>query len=835
MILILIRLATPQVQAEDLENYTYKLSQSTGGYAFWTTPPSERVFKDDAVPTDSGSFVKVYAARNEFEPFLVVLRPGASGSVAVDIGDFGPEIETEIYQVRYVNIVQVSDHLGRTGPYPDPLWPIEKGESVSVVSGENTAFWFSVKIPKDAMAGDYSANVRIGDVNIPVSLHVFNFAIPETVHVKSQMNTSFNAILTKYGVSGTGSEYWRYVDKIKQFFIDHRLTPKSALWPGGLTSAGGAPYINYDCNGTLTDIHGIWGFQEPAMRYLAGTGMMEGMYSEPFNDGTGFPSFMAATFQNNDASADQRPSTFCGQSRSAGDWSTGSNPNSPYNQKWFQYMTALQNYLAATGHLEKAYYYFANEPQDQADYDAVAWYSKQLKNAAPNLKLMVSEEPKPDIFSHPNYTSSSQIDIWLALLNHYDPAVSFDRQANHNEETWMYWLHGTQPPYFNPITLDHPGIESKFTGWFLWKYRLSGLACYAMNNWGANPWTQPMVDNQNGNRFMLYPPSQSNDSISYGSNSHRFVPSIRLELMRDGLEDYEYLYVLNNNNPPEANAANAADSQAGKIIAGLKSYTRDSEFMYNLRRLIGQKNGNEIASIPDIHPEVDHPRAEGAPGNYYINFQDPSGQPTADPLIVDGKEYIKIGWNNYDAGLGYGWFGDVAHRMSTYQPAGPNVLQNSIIFDDWGRTHTFEFDLPSGTYNATVSVGWYNRSYNHHKITLEGVRFVDDEATTAAAPYIVRTKNITIADSKLTMEMGIFNEYTMLNYLTIEAAPSSPQWDFNRDGKIDLADLALFVRHWNLTSAAPSWDAKYDLHPDSVINVQDLNILASHWMQPCDN
>ncbi|MCP4106392.1 MAG: hypothetical protein GY749_12765 [Desulfobacteraceae bacterium] len=49
------------------------------------------------------------------------------------------------------------------------------------------------------------------------------------------------------------------------------------------------------------------------------------------------------------------------------------------------------------GYIDKAYCYFANEPQNQTDYNAVAWYSKELKKAAPNLKLMVSEEPKPDI------------------------------------------------------------------------------------------------------------------------------------------------------------------------------------------------------------------------------------------------------------------------------------------------------------------------------------------------------------------------------------------------------------------------------------------------------
>ena len=57
--------------------------------------------------------------------------------------------------------------------------------------------------------------------------------------MKSHMNFNHNTILDKYNVQGTGSDDWMYVDMMKQFFIDHRLTPKNVLWSGGLTSSGG--------------------------------------------------------------------------------------------------------------------------------------------------------------------------------------------------------------------------------------------------------------------------------------------------------------------------------------------------------------------------------------------------------------------------------------------------------------------------------------------------------------------------------------------------------------------------------------------------------------------
>jgi hypothetical protein len=182
-----------------------------------------------------------------------------------------------------------------------------------------------------------------------------------------------------------------------------------------------------------------------------------------------------------------------------------------------------------------------------------------------------------------------------------------------------------------------------------------GIAYYTFNDWSSNPWTSPNPNGQNGEMFLMYPPSEVNTNITYGSNGHRFVPSIRLEMIRDGLEDYEYFYLLSGGQP-QPGVVNAADAQVDKVITMPTSYTRDSEFMYNLRRLIGLKLGGEIATIPEIAPASVHSRSNGAPGNYYINFQDPSGQPTDNPLTVNGRTYMKIGSNLYSPSLGYGWY-----------------------------------------------------------------------------------------------------------------------------------------------------------------------------------
>lgn len=762
----------------DHESYTYKLSQSNSTYQIWTTTPAEKVFKDSPVPSATGNEVKVYAAQNETEPFVIAVKPTSSGTLGISVGSFGAGIITEIYQVKYVNITTPTDYTGRAGANPDPLWPVNSGSSVSVTANENTAFWFSVSVPEGAPSGDYLTNVTIGGLTIQVRLHVFNFAIPAELHVASQMNFSYQTILARYGVSGTGVEYWTYVDKIKQYMIDHRLTPSSVLWSGGLTGPGAAPYISYNCNTAgFTDTDGIWGFELPAARYLDGSGLMSGTYAVPFNQGTGFSTFMAATFLNNDASADQRPTTFCGSTRTSADWYTANNPNSTYNQKWWQYLTAMQNYLAGQGYLDQAYYYFANEPQNQADYDAVAWYSRQVHAAAPNLKLMVSEEPKPEIYANPAYPNA-HIDIWMAFFGiTFNPEMALQRLENQGEETWLYFLTSTYYPRFNPFTIDHPGIDAKLSGWFLWKYRLRGLGYYRFNDWSVNPWNAPYQNGQNGESGMLYPPSEANTNIVYGANGHRFVPSIRLELLRDGLEDYEYFYRLNGDQQPQAYLANPADESVNKIIRGVQAYNRDSDMMYNLRRLIGLKLGGELDVIPEIVPNSSHIRSDGAPGSYYINFQDPAGEPSG-TVVVNGHTYMKIGNALYNQVNGYGWqrSADVpaSNFYQHYDPwfdVQPTALLRSSIIDDWGRDHVFEFDLPNGKYLVTVGVG-YRGGSRKHTIRIEDTPIITNETTNSSA--IIRSASVTVKDKRLTLVMGMYDQTGHINFLNIEPLPNYP-------------------------------------------------------------
>ena len=57
--------------------------------------------------------------------------------------------------------------------------------------------------------------------------------------------------------------------------------------------------------------------------------------------------------------------------------------------------------------------------------------------------------------------------------------------------------------------------------------------------------------------------------------------------------------------------------------------------------------------------------------------------------MVNGQQWLKLGWSAYDAKLGYGWagpnIGNPKIMLYQYVAGAPNELQASVMYDDYGR------------------------------------------------------------------------------------------------------------------------------------------------------
>jgi hypothetical protein len=127
--------------------------------------------------------------------------------------------------------------------------------------------------------------------------------------------------------------------------------------------------------------------------------------------------------------------------------------------------------------------------------------------------------------------------------------------------------------------VDISPVANRIMEWMTWKYGVQGELYYSTTdayNMG-NPWDDVNRYGGNGDGTLFYPGRP--DRI--GGKTHIPVESIRLKLIREGLEDYEYLHMLGSS-PIAAEAANS-------IVHATHDFDHDPTKLYAARRLMGEE------------------------------------------------------------------------------------------------------------------------------------------------------------------------------------------------------------------------------------------------------
>lgn len=66
---------------------TFRLTQSIANFVMWTAPSSRRIFSTDTAPTDTGSQINIDAAKQEYEPFQIIIT-GTATTFTVSLSAF---------------------------------------------------------------------------------------------------------------------------------------------------------------------------------------------------------------------------------------------------------------------------------------------------------------------------------------------------------------------------------------------------------------------------------------------------------------------------------------------------------------------------------------------------------------------------------------------------------------------------------------------------------------------------------------------------------------------------------------------------------------------------
>ncbi len=117
--------------------------------------------------------------------------------------------------------------------------------------------------------------------------------------------------------------------------------------------------------------------------------------------------------------------------------------------------------------------------------------------------------------------------------------------------------------------LEYPLLDVRVTPWICWKYQARGFEYWSTDAWGRNwqrkgdkwpkvPWLANSFGQYNGDGQLIYPGAD-----------RRPYSSIRFEALRDGLEDYEYLWTLGSllKQAEAAGRAGAAMDQARRLLS----------------------------------------------------------------------------------------------------------------------------------------------------------------------------------------------------------------------------------------------------------------------------
>jgi hypothetical protein len=181
--------------------------------AFTVIGPTQKVLPNCPVPSGDTTGAQLFGARNEFVSFQVVIGGRAASNVrlvlgkalaGVDetlagVGETIPAANVTIYREEYYTTTTASTAMRPIGRWPDalipsvdPLYGEERpGFAIATLpAGENRVFWVDVLVPMTQQQGLYEGELvlrsdGLDDRPIPVRLEVRNFTLPSTSSLRS--------------------------------------------------------------------------------------------------------------------------------------------------------------------------------------------------------------------------------------------------------------------------------------------------------------------------------------------------------------------------------------------------------------------------------------------------------------------------------------------------------------------------------------------------------------------------------------------------------------------------------------------------------------------------
>lgn len=499
----------------------------------WAVPAIVKTFREDPAPRNAEP-ICIRAARNEKEPLQLAIRSGRAISglrMEVDppLGPGGAKLaDLELSVVGYVPIDYPTNYYqskspawhrkiptqaigcdGWAGLWPDPLLP---KQTFDLAANATQPVWITVSVPKDTPPGDYTGKVRLTAggrqiVEQAFTVHVWNFTLPDEGHMSARYVPD----------PGPGGKWWErdwaeVRPEIVSFMAKRRLCADTIMPAPAFTYQQGKVSVDFAefdkaaerCFGELKMPY-AW---MPYCFYVFGWGLppYATFGEQPY---AGEPPFDAAQL---------RPE---------------------YKRAYQACLKAFWDHVKEKGWEKKFVLYVSDEP--------FYWQPHIIEQMKVVCRMIHEVDPQIPIYSStwnhvPEWDDS--LDVWG--IGHYGivPVEQIAKLKAAGKRVW--WTTDghmcTDTPYCAiERLLPHYCFKYGVEAYEFWS---SSWTTYDPNRFGWHAYIpqsdQPGVSYwiryPNGDGFLIYP----GNPIGFSGP----ISTVRLEQAREGVEDYEYLYLL---------------------------------------------------------------------------------------------------------------------------------------------------------------------------------------------------------------------------------------------------------------------------------------------------
>jgi hypothetical protein len=522
----------------------------------WAAPESAVIARDTPPEADNDVFsaashlVRLDAAVNESAAFQLVLtaeggRPATVREVKFDDFRQGdrviPAARARLYRAAWVSVtdypswyLRLTPHLRQPRQIADALIPLtapKGGLPIAVEPNVDELLWAEIRVPPGAEAGLYRSVLRItptqgAPTQLDVALTVLPFALPQTQHL--QVLTGIHAKgLVRQHIEVDGKPY-----------APDRLASDDPVYPRAAAVIDATVRILHEhrCSPILRDIY-------PVRRPTA-AGRIELDWSDydrllsAILDGSAFEDRAAPpAWPMPIDEAEPAPEAY-------GGWGSAG-----YDRVLIDYLRQCVAHAIQRGWMDRHFVWF-DLPGSRADrYRRFDHLGRVIKQADTRLNLVCDLTPQsmaPYGWQGDGFTDlSPYVGTWCPPASLMDPAALARERAGAAGKASTSaagakrtWFRPDLPPYAGSLSLIAPPTHVASLPVEAYRYGLGGILVPSVDEWTADG-----APRAAGSEAALLWPGKP-----YGLETP--IPSIRLKRLLRGLEDYEYLWLLERNRRP---------------------------------------------------------------------------------------------------------------------------------------------------------------------------------------------------------------------------------------------------------------------------------------------